>query len=98
VIISRRTGFEGHAACMGEIRHVYKNLIAKPEGRIKQVQPTAFITSGFNTPNAFHPQEAIISDNKLGSIHINMLHTLSQNILVKLYIFKMLKYMIKTYI
>jgi hypothetical protein len=43
------------------------------------VQPTAFITSGFNTPNAFQPQEAIISGNKLGSIHINMLHTLSQN-------------------
>jgi hypothetical protein len=42
---------------------------------IKQVQPAAFITSGFNTPNAFQLQEAIISDNKLGSIHIgNMLH------------------------
>jgi hypothetical protein len=51
---------------------------------IKQVQPTAFITSGFNTPDAFQPQEAIISGNKLGSMHINMLHTLSQNILIKL--------------
>jgi hypothetical protein len=40
------------------------------------------ITSGFDTPEAFQPQEAIISGNKLGSMHINMLHTLSQNILV----------------
>jgi hypothetical protein len=68
------------------------NLRTKP---IKQVQPTAFITSGFNTPDAFQPQGAIISGNKLGSRHINMLHTLSQNILLKLYIFKILKYMIK---
>jgi hypothetical protein len=59
---------------------------------IKQVKPTAFITSGFNTPDAFQPQEVIISGNKLGSIHVNMLHTLSQNILVKLYIFKILKF------
>jgi hypothetical protein len=51
---------------------------------IKQVQPTAFITSGFNTPDAFQPQEAIISGYKLGSKHINMLHTLSQNILTRL--------------
>jgi hypothetical protein len=62
---------------------------------IKQVQPTAFITSGFNTPDTFQPQEAIISGSKLGSIHINMLHTLSQNILVKFYISKILKCMIK---
>jgi hypothetical protein len=55
------------------------------------VRPTVFITGGFNTPDAFQPQEAIISGNKLGSIHINMLHTLSQNTLVKLYIFKILK-------
>jgi hypothetical protein len=65
---------------------------------MKQVQPTAFITSGFNTPDAFQPQEAIISGNKLGSIHINMLHTLSQNILVKIYIFKILEYTIKNLI
>jgi hypothetical protein len=37
---------------------------------IKQVQPTALITSGFNTPDAFQPQGAIISGNKLGSLHI----------------------------
>jgi hypothetical protein len=55
------------------------------------VQPTAFITSGFNTPDVFQPQEAIISGNKLGSIHTNMLHTLLQNILLKLYIFKIFK-------
>jgi hypothetical protein len=34
------------------------------------VQPTAFITSGFNTPKAFQPQGAIISGNKLVSKHI----------------------------
>jgi hypothetical protein len=56
---------------------------------IKQVQPAAFITSSFNTPDVFQPEEAIISGNKLGSIHVNMLHTLSKNMLVKLYIFKL---------
>jgi hypothetical protein len=56
----------------------------------------SFYHRGFSTPDAFHqPQEAIISSNKLGLIHINMLHTLSQNIFVKLYIFKILKCMIK---
>jgi hypothetical protein len=64
---------------------------------IKQVQPTAFITSGFNTSDEFQLQVAIISGNKLELIHINMLHDLSQNILLKLYIFKFLKYMMKIY-
>jgi hypothetical protein len=32
VIKSRRMGWVGHVACMGEMRNIYKILIGEPEG------------------------------------------------------------------
>jgi hypothetical protein len=39
VIKLRRVRWEGHVACMDEIRNVYKYLLGKPEGKKTLVRP-----------------------------------------------------------
>jgi hypothetical protein len=40
VIKSRRIGWVGHVACMGEVRGAYRILVGRPEGRRPLGRPT----------------------------------------------------------